>query len=68
MNPLGSPDLSSVPLILMLAVLGTLVVAEVFCVARGRMYRKDTLNEVTEKAENDMRDDMRKKGFWDALV
>tara|TARA_B100001564_G_C20253204_1_gene495895 strand:- start:351 stop:509 length:159 start_codon:yes stop_codon:yes gene_type:complete len=52
----------------MLAVLGTLVVAEVFCVARGRMYRKDTLNEVTEKAENDMRDDMRKKGFWDALV
>ena len=63
LNPLGSPDLSSVPLILMLAVLGTCVVAEVFCVARGRMYRKENLNEVTEKAENDMCDDMRKNGM-----
>lgn len=44
---------------LMLAVLEHPVVAEVFCVARERMYRKDGFNNVIEKTENDMRDDMR---------
>lgn len=43
---------------LMIAVLETPVVAEVFCVARERMYRKDGFNQVIEKTENDMRDDM----------
>lgn len=47
----------------MLAILGSPVIAEVFCVERERMYREDGFNKVAEKTENDMRDDMSKMGF-----
>ena len=42
----------------MLAVLETPVIAEILCVARERMCRKDGFNKVIEKTENDMRNDM----------